>query len=280
MTQDNNTTTEVDEKIVDRIQKLIAKASDQSVTEEESQAFFAKAYALMAKWQIDDAVLRLAGQHDPDDVIVRERIEGMAWTTFKHRSLLWHLAAKYNNCMAVLDVQSHAKKMYERDDGGHIVYDDKTGKAKYTRARGGVLLVGYKSDLERVKMIASSLDLHMLAAGTNSIRPLKAAAKYYGRESFNHGFTHTVARRMEEVFGRARADAEASAPGVGLALIDRAKEVRDTLEGQTRKGRGVAMSSRGSHTQYRAGQEAGANADIGGTGLASRNAGAGPKELR
>lgn len=282
MTQDN--TAGVDDKIVDRIQKLIAKASDPGCTEEESQAFFAKAYALMAKWQIDDAVLRIAGQRDPDDVIVRERIEGMPWTTFKHRSLLWHFAAKYNSCMAVLDVQSHARKIYERDEGGRVIYDEKTGKAKSTRARGGILLVGYKSDLERVKMIASGLDLHMLAAGTQSVRNLKAADKYYGREAFNHGYVLAVGDRMNEVFGQAKREAETASPGVGLALIDREEEVRATMEGKTQKGRGVSASTRGSHEQFRAGQEAGATADIGATGASissgQSRTGAHTKELR
>ena len=268
MTQDNNTTPGGDksppEGILEKIQKLIAKASDPSVTEAESEAFFAKAYALMAKWQVDEAVLRMAAgaNRDPDDVIIRERIEGMPWTTYKHRSLIWHIVCKHNSCMAVVDVQSRAPKVYERDENGNVIRDA-SGRPKATRKRGGVLIVGYKSDIQRVKLLASALDLHMSAAGTKSIRNLAGSDKYYGRESFNHGFIRVLSERMEEAYAKTNADAEASAPGVGLALIDRAEQVEAELAGQTRPSRAVSLTSKSNGAQYRAGQEAAATADIG-----------------
>ena len=56
----------IDEKLIDRIRKLQAKANDKATTEEEALAFSAKVAQLLAQHNLDEAALDAPEEEDEE----------------------------------------------------------------------------------------------------------------------------------------------------------------------------------------------------------------------
>lgn len=254
MTQDTNTAA-APEGMFDKIEKLLAQATHKNTSEAEAEAFFAKAFQLMSKWSIDEAILSMNRPDRSYEEITTEKIENIAWSFYKRRLIIWHVVATHNHCRAIGEPQANAVTR---------TWDNKSMKYKNTSRPGKIRIVGFPSDIARVKLLALSLEMHVLS---------KSPTGYYRKQSFMDGFTNVVAARMADVYRAAKAEGEARAPGMGLALIDKDKQVDMHVSRTAGKLRNsiVKGSRNGDAEAYRAGAREGNRADIGQTGVGSNS---------
>lgn len=220
-------------RTLERVRKLLAKAEGTD-NEHERATFMAAASALMAKYGIEQATLGegAAGRQVPGDRVVTV---GDPWAREKAR--LIYLVAQAVRCRPVL---------IGRGDGGQRVH-----------------VFGFRADLERADLLATSLLLQM-ASGLARVRlPPRATGVRAYRRSWLLGFTDEVHRLLSAA--EARAAGESAVPGAELVLADRGAEVeRAVAEIYPRIRRTVPrMTGDG----YRDGRAAGRAADLGRTGM-------------
>jgi hypothetical protein len=240
-----------DEKMLAKLRALLAKAEDEGCTPQEAEALTAKATELMAKYGIEQALLD-AGKPEqrstPTDkrVVIEDPYAGV-------KATLLYGIARAMGCQAI--------QVSGRDTVLHVF--------------------GYQSDLERAELLYTSLLLQMAHGLRRAEVPARAQRDYAGRShmrAFNRswmlGFVGAVVRRVEAAEGRAKQEAEqdTSKPGAALVLADRSLAVRSAFKSAYPKvvTRRVTYSGSG----YGAGHSAGQRANIGGTGVGSRSAGA------
>jgi hypothetical protein len=227
---------ELDQRVLDRVRKLLAKAEHPGTPVEEAQAFSAKASALMAAYAIDRALLEAAntasGQPSSSTPIVRQIDVDPPYAM--PRAVLLDRVAR-----------AHRVRVVIGPDGG-------SGRRQCT-------LVGFPVDLEVVEVLFTSLLLQastaMLHASADSPRP-KAF-----RRAFLLGYADVIGGRLATV----RADADSSAdrcrPGAALVLADRADRVDALMEQEFPRLRSLRMTT-SSGGGLSAGRAAGARADL------------------
>jgi hypothetical protein len=222
--------------MLDKVRKLLAKAEATGVTPEEAETFTIKAEQLIAKYAIDQAVLK--ANNDTDKVTTK--VFDVKAPHMRHKLGLLNAVGLEHRCQTV-----------------------HTGK-------GRALVIGYPNDLEAVELIYASL----LVQATNGAVQLndedfRAAGRK--RAAFYVGFTSGVAKRFRDIRERAEGEAKSSTPGAELVLRDRVKDV-DKVVGDmfpNLKTRRVTVSDLGG---YSAGSRAGAKADIGTSRISGRKA--------
>lgn len=85
-------------RIKDKIRALLAQAEDPAVTEQEAQAFAAKAAELMARHALDEAVVRADKGQKPETIKRLDyTVSGQGWHG-KARASLVHAVAQANGC--------------------------------------------------------------------------------------------------------------------------------------------------------------------------------------
>jgi len=231
------TTAEKRESMIAKITALLNHAESKGCTPEESESFYSKAQDLMTKWAIDEELLKMSGKKvDIDDVIKTVRFP-IPSTYFMQLITLWAAVAKANDC----------RVLYSKG---------------YRTAAGEVIVTGYESDLGRVQLLVTSLQLFALREAQ---RESKAqGGDYYFRRSFIDAFAHRIGARLIEARATTVKTAESSAPGLGLALIDKGKQVDSFVNstmrvGKARRGGGTRYDSGGAS----AGRKAADRADLG-----------------
>lgn len=230
--------TDIREKVIDKVTKLLAKAGDPACTEEEAQAFAAKAQALMTQWAIDEAQVRVSEGRafDTSDVVV-ERVD-LATSYNAADATLLHVIAQANDCRVT-----------------HKPYRGKHDPAHAT-------LYGMSDDAARVKLLYGTLLVQ-------SVRLCRAfRVDPYGdnptaqRRAWRFGFAAGVGQRLkdarEAVVEAADAAAPAGSSSTALVLVEKAALVAEAV-GKTRKGRSSSVSA----GAYAAGRAAGRRADVG-----------------
>ncbi|MBT2544489.1 DUF2786 domain-containing protein [Streptomyces sp. ISL-44] len=222
-----------------KIRAILAKAEDPATSPEEADAYFAKAAELMAKYGIEKAMLADA---DPSQDRPGDRIIKITGTYANDREFLL----------------------------GYIV--DALGCKGINLRSGEVHLFGYESELERVEMLFTSLQLQAFNAMRHG-RPRPGEKTITYRKSFLAGFMLTIYARLKEIEARARQEAAPSATGrsAELVLADRKAVTlaRFTREyPNTRNGGGARRGGSGKT----AGEAAGRRADLGQTRVGGRRA--------
>lgn len=234
-----------EEKIIDRIRGLLAKA-ESSEFEEEAAAFLDKATDLMAKYRVDEAVLAAAGKaaNDPVD---RAFIDLSGYHSPKG-SLAVHLAE-------ALDC--------------HVLW-----------AHGGprgskrLAIVGHVSDLATFEALMTSLELQ-LDRELHKVSGYSSGDTRARRTSFANGWVRKVGNRIKAHLASAvdtavaEAEAEDASSSVALVLAERRDVVADKYQEFYKTKPRYTRSSRGSsrYDAYAAGSAAGARADIGTKGV-------------
>jgi hypothetical protein len=240
------TDTATQDKLLDKVRKLLAKAEDPAVTEPEAEAYNERAAALIAQYGIDRALLAAAGKVADDITSVRLSVDN-PYSRDK--------ADLLNSVCTALR--------------GRTIYHSR-GKTVY-----GVTIFGFQSDLERVQLLYTSL---LLQASTQlaRVRPdgyYESVAAY--RRSWLAGFRNSVYHRLIAAERRAGAEAAERAPmgtSTAIVLVDRSARVeaafKESTEGMSELGN-RRLSGSGRRDGYRAGQ----TADLGATRIdASRHA--------
>ena len=248
------------EAVMAKLRKLLAKAERTDV-EAEAEAFLAKAQQLMARWQIDEAMLAAAEGRVPTTVVTTSI--PMPSPHAARRAGLAYRVALANDCEAV------------QVGGGTSV---------------SAVVVGHANDVEWVQTLFASLSQQLDAALARArrSRPPGESPKAFAT-AFVAGFVQVVGGRVAEAAEAARRQAEAEAgsrPGPGapepgrpgpthpgappagglssVALVLAAKQdgVRSEFRAQFPHLRSVRRSGGTSAAGHRAGRDAGARASI------------------
>ena len=235
-------------ELLDRVRKLLAKAEDEGCTPHEAEALTAKAAELMARYGIDRALL---GAVRPDTDRPADRVFELdnPWAGIKAH-LLAGLASALR-CQCIL--------LNRREPGSRVH------------------VFGYLSDLERADILFTSLLVQMARALALEPVPAYGGRAKAWRRSWMLGYCSAVVARVraaeEAAVAAASSSADAGADGHGpsaaVVLADRAVTVRRHAEQaypRTRKTR-VTYSGNG----YQAGYQEGQKADIGGAKVRSRS---------
>jgi hypothetical protein len=234
--------TDAGSRLLDRVRKLLAKAEDDSCTPPEAQALTAKAAELMAKYGIDRAMLAAA---KPQNEVPS------------------------NRKILLDDPYATAK--------AHMLYGIAcamrcTGVQIRTAEGIALHLFGFRSDLERVEILYTSLLLQM-ASQFRRAHPATAYEQRHikaWRRSWILGFAGSVVSRVKAAEQAAKTEAEAAnterqGPSVEIVLRDRSLAVRDALRAEYPHIRTSRSSCSGGG--YRDGYAAGQRANVGGTSV-------------
>jgi len=232
--------TDLDQRVLDRVRKLLAKAEHPGTPVEEAQAFSAKASELMAAYAIDQALVEAglggSGRSGAATPIVRE-IEVDAPYAMPRAVLLDRVA------------RAHRVRVVIGPDAG-------SGRRRCT-------LVGFPVDLDIVEVLFTSLLLQastaMLHASADMARP-KAF-----RRAFLLGYADVIGARLAQVRHQTDSEADRGRPGASLVLADRSDKVDALFDREFPHLRRLRMTTT-SGGGLTAGRAAGARADLSATG--------------
>ncbi|MDQ1029710.1 hypothetical protein QF035_007292 [Streptomyces umbrinus] len=244
------------DELLAKVKAILRLAENPAATKAEAEAFLQKATAMMAKYGIEQAMLR------GDDPAVREKPADRVVEV---------VAPWMGECKRLLSAIAFAMRC-------HPIYPG--GKANKHR----VHLFGFPSDLHSVEVLYASLRLQMLQGADRADarhRPPGELPRAYKR-SWMLGFIRAVALRIGEAERAAREDsererAEAAATdtsvqgrSVALVLADRTTEVETEVASRYPK-LGKVRRTRFTGSGYRQGHVDGQQADIGGLALDDEN---------
>ena len=231
------------ESKLNTIRGLLAKAASTEF-EAEAEALNERAAALMARHGIEDAQLAASGQEA--DTIGQLRIDMGEGPYSAERSSLLGVIAHAMRCQCI---------GYTPRNGRRVLYS---------------LIVGYRSDLDRVELLYTSL----LLQATTQVRRVRQEPAPRGqgqslsayRRAWFLGFVTSVKHRLEAAETRAAAEAAAAdkarrGPSTELVLADRRTAVAAVFADAFPNARQVRYSIN-SASGYNAGRRAGERADL------------------
>ena len=223
--------TDVDDRVLDRVRKLLTRAEHPATPPAEAEACSAKAAALMSRHLIDRAMVD-AGNERHEEPVVRRLLVEPPYAVGKV-VLLTNVAAAFDLRLAV---------------GG-------------SRRSGPQLctLVGFPGDVAMVELLFTSL---LLQAST-AMRAASAArddVKAF-RRAFLFGYADTIGARLRRVREETVSEAVAATPGTDLVLVDREARVAAAFTREFPRLRTLRVTS-SSGSGFVAGQDAGVRADL------------------
>lgn len=238
------------------IANLLRKAEDGAVTPAEAETLRDKAYELMTKHAIDQAVIdakRARGESTAEEIVT---------DTIGFTGIYKDVSSLFAN--AIIQAFGTMKCYAERN-----VPVPATETTKATRGTVFVI-IGYESDVRQARILIASLHLQALAdltgwwendAYAEVIRTTgKPMEKFKARREFIVSFGLAASAKIQARMKRAMGEA---GPGTEVAVRSRLDAVQAWLDAQElglRRGRGI---QRGSLAAQLAGAEAGRNADTG-----------------
>jgi hypothetical protein len=239
--------TQSHEDRVERIKKLLALA-ERGATEEERDAFNAKATALMVQWGIEDAMLNTADKADEKITTRLFRVDVPKAYSYEYAKIGIQIA----NALG-------AQGLYQKKaDGSTECY-----------------VIGFESDLERIGMLIQSLSLQATMAMAswwriNGNLYSTASMRWKAKKSFISGFAAGLKVKLATVVRQTVSEA---GHGAELVLVDRSKQVDRWAQENIRIG---AARARSYHVSgHAAGAAAGRQADIGQGSLSVQRKGIG-----
>lgn len=227
-----------DDKIYDKVAKILAKA-ERAGTPEEAELFFGKAQEMITKHALDELALqqRVNGGSGKAETVSHELVAFKS-IYFKAECRVWGAVARANSCRVLI-------------------------QDKQWREQQGVILIGTPSDRTNVKMLMASLQIQ-IARATRTVPDYvggKNMDKFVWRRSFREGFAGEIGRRLE---GATKSAAQGHKSGDMLpVLASKAQQAKayedDTFQVSTPK----ASRARVDHLGRGAGMSAAQRADVG-----------------
>lgn len=223
------------EAMIDKITALLNKAEGKGTTPEESEAFYAKAQALMTKWAIDEELLKMSGKTSTDKIVtIRVTIPSTYFNALIH---LWAEVGRANDCVVL---QSKG-------------YSGRDMKAVVT---------GFESDVTAVQLLVTSLTLFAQREAKRA--SAEAGGDYYFRRSFLTDFAFRIGARLQEQ-RNLNVEEVKQETGADLlpALVDKRKQVDQYMADNFNVGRARGSSRKYDARGGAAGRAAANRADIG-----------------
>jgi hypothetical protein len=250
------------EKYVDKINGLLRKA--ESTTPEEAELLYAKAAELMAKYQIDEAML-MAKEHKARGTVQSEKFVSVSIWRFPINELKWRVAMAMG--LKVIQLQKD-------------IWREVNGK---TYKENEVLdIFGFNEDIEMFKMLITSLEIQMMRAENtwwqehaHLYTNISKSKQHNTRRGFMFAFAQGAASKYTEVGRKAQkqAEAEHGSESVALVLRDKSLEIADAFKSAYPHTKSTSdRKSRGDAYAQSAGYVAGQNADVGQSGVGSGSA--------
>lgn len=258
------------QKYADKIAKLLAKA--ESTTPEEAEMLTAKAQTLMAQYAIDEAMIEAA-----------QNFSGAASTIDEEEFVMVGIYRFPIAELCVAILFTNDLKVVGMGGKPHRVVDGKLFKETIVYKA-----TGYKGDLDRARMLFTSLQLQALTAENAWWREnkdqheWKPKGGHYERRQFLFSFADETHRRLREAKqrGQKAAEKEHAHESDSMALVLASKESKvlakfEELHPNLRKGRAKSYQG-GGWDAHTAGTAAGRRADLGSGG----SVGGGRKQLK
>lgn len=232
---------------LDKIEKILVKAN-RAASAEEAELFYTKAQELMVKWSIDEAMLQKAGKSH--DELITEHVEMKRSGLFKTYVALWSAVAKAN------DVKI-------------LIYSPGDWRVP------GVDLIGWKTDIDKVKMLYASFMIQSQRERNNSIpeymkqgeRWSNSAEVARWRKSFQVGYANRIGQRLREAKARTQTEVVSrskTSSGMELAIRDRSAAVNDYYDSLP-KGKARSSRMKLDYEAMGSGRQAADRADLGQT---------------
>ena len=233
------------DKYLERVRKLLAKAEAEGCTTEEAQSLTAKAAELMAKYGIDRALLAATQPHT-DKATSKIVWLYPPWVRV-HMHLYCAIAAALRCQCVILPGAGRNVKIH---------------------------IFGYDSDIERTEILFTSLMLQMAHALVRADEPTFCDNIKAWRRSWMLGYIAAAVAKVKAAEQHATAEAQPTSTGKSaeLVLADRSLVIRQNLAAEYPHTRTARTTYTGSG--YAGGYAKGQQANIGGTGLGRRMAGA------
>jgi hypothetical protein len=211
---------------MDKIAKLLAKAEDSAATDAERESYTDKATKLMAEWMIQDAEIQAhRSGSDPAEQIIKVVLRPTERSKRLHHALvdMGCSIATALNCKGF--IQSYRNVPYEKS----------------------LILVGYASDVARVKFLWESLQSQVIAprevalcnAAVYSYVRMTRQAKDVFRTSFIRAFGDRVGSRLWTM-RRAAVVESTDTVSTDLVLVDRSDKVDQWIKDEMKIGKGRA----------------------------------------
>jgi len=236
---------------IEKIQKLLSLA-ERAGSQEEADLSYAKAQDLMMKWSIDEAMLAATGKSQ--DEIVRDEIIIKRSSFFKAYQQL-----------AIAVAQANGVKVLVKNPGTWGQFS-------------GVELFGWKSDIERVKMMYTSL-LIQGSRERNRAMPVHVkndGAKYVARwrNSFTIAYAIHVGNRLREqaIRTKKKAVAEDKSGSLLPAVQTRAERLEAEFKKVPTKNVRATKFNITDADGYNKGRDAADRADIGNERIGGKKA--------
>jgi hypothetical protein len=220
--------TDVDDRILERVRKLLSRAEHPTTPPAEAEACSAKAAALMSRHLIDRAMVD-AGRRDRDEPVIRRIFVEPPYAVGKVL-LLNEVARAFGIPVAI--------------GGG-------------TPRR--CTLVGFAGDLAMVELLFTSLLLQSSTAMRQASAGRRDVKAF--RRAFLFGYASTIGARLSAVRQETVREAASAAPGTDLVLVDRQAQVDAAFEREFPK-LGTFRATASSGGGFMAGREAGGRADL------------------
>jgi hypothetical protein len=248
------TTPSANERTLDRVRKLLAKAEGTD-NEHERETFMAAANALMAKYGIEQAMLG-AKDRSGEKPINRRIIVDNPWADVK-ANLIYYVAEALGCKSVLVTIRSPVKQRT-------------------------VQIYGFESDIERAEVLYTSLLLQMASGVARVEIPSWENPRSY-RRSWMLAFKNEVIRRIRaaeraaaQAYDREHATGDENSvtgPSTEVVLASRRDTVTQAMrEAHPELRKTSGLSSRGGG--WSAGRAAGQRANIGGTGVGRGSRGA------
>lgn len=235
------------EKWEEKLRALMAKAEDSATTEAERDVIVSRVTYLMAKFGIEEAMLKSRDAEPEVVTSIRIRIENPYCDQRIH--LLDHIGRTFG-CKSI------------------ILEKPMRGGQKHAVLR----MFGYDGDLQRSYLLFGSLIIQMFSglAAASAGKPAHIHGRTFNN-SFVTGYVDTLIDRVETAYRRAKEEVKAESTGNGMELVlaSRFDSVKNAFKTEYPH---TTMSnynpSNRSYEGFSAGQSAGRRADIGQTGVA------------
>jgi uncharacterized protein DUF2786 len=241
----------------DKVRKLLAVAESPSTSEEMAENYRQQAYAIMTKFEIDEANLRDAR---------RAKIENIVRVDWKDLDLGKTYSYEFTYLIGEV-ASAHGMR-------GLVGKTFRDVNDKVCNARHYPVIIGFEGDVTRLRLLVESLVRQCNVAMNRFMRTWvknhstswyapTPSEKYNTRRGFIRGYGERLAERVEEARKVAVQEAVVEGTSTALVLVNKTKQVENWVEQNMTLG--ITRARKQGWEGNYAGRDAANRADVGQT---------------